>query len=202
MFGVRSVLKDISDRIEFSKDDHRLLELAQDECDRMTEMVKEFRQLYRDSTSEKELQDIDLVIKSVIRDVSSLMKAGNVKCSVVPNEIPGGFIVNKNKLSLVVRNIVVNAIESMALNGGGNLRISRKKEGSCLILRFADDGEGVKKEHSELIFEPFFSTKPEVEGAGLGLSVAYGTMTSLGGTITFGSSESGESFFNVHIPIH
>jgi len=41
---------------------------------------------------------------------------------------------------------------------------------------------------------------PMVEGAGLGLSVVYGTMKNLGGTITFANEEGKGALFNIHLP--
>ena len=83
---------------------------------------------------------------------------------------------------------------------GGCLRIEGKIENDSLLLCISDTGRGIKKEYQELVLEPFFSTKPEVEGAGLGLSVAYGTMKSIGGTITFSSTEDEGTHFFVRVP--
>lgn len=200
LFGVRSVLRDIYDRIEFSEEDRRLLELAYSECERMREMVCEFQQLYRDTTGGKELQCIDTIIRKTLNDVDLLLQSTKVALFVDLSEEVCKIFVFKNKLSLVLRNIVVNAIESMAATGGRLEIVARMKDKS-LVVSIGDTGVGIRTEHLELIFEPFFSTKPAVEGAGLGLSVAYGTMKSLGGTITFVSEEGRGTSFNVHLPI-
>jgi PAS domain S-box-containing protein len=200
LFGVRSVIKDICDRIEFSEEDRHLLGLAQDECERMREMVREFRQVYRDSTRGEEMLSIDRVIKSILVDVSPFMKTGMVDCSLQLAEDIGGVVVSKNKISLVLRNIVMNAIECTGA-AGGEIQITSRLDDGYLVVTIEDDGPGIKTDHRELIFEPFFTTKPEVEGAGLGLSIASGIIKSLGGTITFVSKESGGAVFEVHIPV-
>ena len=64
---------------------------------------------------------------------------------------------------------------------GGRLKVEGKIENDFLVI--SDTGRGIKEESQELVLEPFFSTKPEVEGAGLWLSVAYGTMNSIGGQL-------------------
>ncbi|MGB3211570.1 MAG: PAS domain-containing protein [Desulforhopalus sp.] len=200
LFGVRSVLRDICDRIVFSEEDKQLLELACGECERMRDMVREFQRLYRDSASGDEVQCIDQIIGKVLSDMSFLMKSHRVESVLTLDDESCRIFANKNKLSLVLRNIVVNGIESMSVTGG-KLEISTRFEGDYLIVSISDIGVGIGKEHQELIFEPFFSTKPAVEGAGLGLSIAYGTMKSIGGTITFVSEEGGGSSFSVHLPI-
>ncbi|MFT5726391.1 MAG: PAS domain S-box-containing protein [Desulforhopalus sp.] len=198
LFGVRAVLKDVSERLSFSKEDEILLQLANNECDRMRGMVREFQKVYLESKSSGTLLEILPVIESVIREEARL-QAENISYSISIEVDASKFLVSKNKLILVVRNIICNSIDAM--HGlGGCLRIEGKIENDSLLLCISDTGRGIKKEYQELVLEPFFSTKPEVEGAGLGLSVAYGTMKSIGGTITFSSTEDEGTHFFVRVP--
>jgi signal transduction histidine kinase len=135
-----------------------------------------------------------------VNETGPLMAENKVTCTLALAEETGGILGNTGKLSLVLRNIIVNALEAMA-NRGGVVRITSALSGEFLVISIGDSGGGIKKEHEELIFEPFFSTKTEVEGAGLGLSVAYGTMKSLGGTITFVSEEGKGTVFEIHFPL-
>lgn len=199
LFGVRSFLKDISDRINFSPEDRQLLLLAQDECEKMRELVGGFRPSYRASAVDNEQQSIESVIRSTLKEVAPLLAAAKVTQSLEFIEAGWLVLVDKNKFSLVFKNIILNAVESMAQSGGW-LHITTRFEDEYLALMVADEGVGIKREHQELIFEPFFSTKPEIEGAGIGLSVAYATMKSIGGTITFSSRENKGSLFTLNIP--
>ncbi len=200
LFGVRSVLRDICDRVAFSADDKYLLELAHGECERMRSMVREFQHLDRQTPVREELIEITEIIGAVLADVRPLLTANRVELFTEYHDNTGAIVGNKSKLSLVVRNIVINAIENM-VKSGGTLRIATVLDGDFLAISIGDSGGGIKKEHQDLIFEPFFSTKPEVEGKGLGLSVAYAAMKGLGGTITFVSEEGKGSVFTLHAPI-
>jgi PAS domain S-box-containing protein len=200
LFAVRSVLRDLSGRATLAEEDKHLLELAHGECERMRTMVREFQQLYRESTAREENRDIATIIAGAVHDTGQLMAENNVTCSLAMAEESGRILGNTGKLALVLRNIIVNAVEAMA-DRGGEVRVTSTLSGEFLVISIGDSGGGIKKEHRELIFEPFFSTKSEVEGAGLGLSVAYGTMKSLGGTITFASEQGKGTVFEIHFPL-
>ena len=200
LFGVRAVISDISERLEFSADDSALLQLASKECDKMRGMVREFHEVYIESKSVDTLVAITSVIDSVCSECKLLFQSENIICSVKLESTISKVVVNKNKLTLVVRNILVNSIDAME-GHGGHINVMGQVDGDSVTLSISDSGRGIRDDHQELVFEPFFSTKPEVEGAGLGLSVAYGTMKSIGGTITFSSVLGEGACFSVHVPM-
>ena len=68
-----------------------------------------------------------------------------------------------------------------------------------MIIR--DNGHGIPKEVLKHIFEPFFTTKEKGKGTGLGLSISYGIMQKLGGTILVESEVDKGSTFTVEVPV-
>ena len=68
-----------------------------------------------------------------------------------------------------------NAVD--ALPKGGTILISTVSEGQNILLSVKDDGVGMDSETKRRIFDPFFTTKQNV-GSGLGLSMAYRTVSS------------------------
>lgn len=200
LFGVRAVIKDLSDRLALSSEDTTLLHLASIECDKMRGLVREFQEVYLETTNDDVFTRVDSVVYGVLRDLELLFRSENICCSAELNENLAHCLVSKNKITLVVRNIILNSIDAMCQHGG-ELKLSGRCEGPFVYLCICDNGCGIKSDQQELVFEPFFSTKPEVEGAGLGLSVAYGTMKSMGGTITFSSIPGEGACFSIHIPV-
>jgi PAS domain S-box-containing protein len=95
-------------------------------------------------------------------------------------------------------NVLWNAIEAMP--EGGKLTVAtRFHQGKDRIeIRISDTGAGIPEEDVERIFEPFYTTKAEGKGVGLGLSVAYGIIRQHRGEIHF-QSEVGEG---THVTIY
>ena len=88
-------------------------------------------------------------------------------------------------------NILWNAIEAMP--EGGKLTVTTRfpQEKDRIEIRVSDTGVGIPEEDVERIFEPFYTTKAEGKGVGLGLSVAYGIIRQHQGEIHF-HSEAGQ----------
>ena len=72
--------------------------------------------------------------------------------------------------------------------------------GPYVRLTVADSGCGMSRETLECVFEPFFTTRSQGEGSGLGLSVVHGIVKSYGGAITAYSELGKGSTFNVYLP--
>jgi two-component system NtrC family sensor kinase len=64
----------------------------------------------------------------------------------------------------------------------------------------SDNGCGISPDNLAKVFSPFFTTKPVGEGTGLGLSVCYGIIESMGGTMEVKSDQGRGSVFTVRLP--
>lgn len=142
-------------------------------------------------------------IPDVIDQVITLVghQAQNKKINVVRKE--------ENPLPLVMAdfaqiqqvfvNLVVNAIQAMS--EGGTLTITVTPKDGFVRTAFNDTGVGIKPEHMKKLFTPFFTTKSEVKGVGLGLSVSYGIIERHCGKIEVQSEVGKGSTFTVVLPI-
>jgi PAS domain S-box-containing protein len=200
LFGVSAVLKDVKERESLDPKDAELLNLAFSECERLRRLVREFQNLYKGSTHEEADKSVADVIKTVLLEAGPVMQAYGIHPRIELVDAAGEMVVSGSRLSMVLNNVMINAIESMT-GTGGELVITTGMDTQFLKITVSDTGVGVKQEYEELIFEPFFSTKPLVEGAGLGLSIAYGTMKSMGGSISFESREEEGSSFHILVPL-
>ena len=72
-------------------------------------------------------------------------------------------------------------------------------DGGLLRVKFSDTGKGIQKESMEKIFDPFFSTDPDMTG--LGLSVSYSVVEKHGGTITADSNGEKGATFIIDLPL-
>ena len=82
----------------------------------------------------------------------------------------------------VLSNLVQNAIEACP-ETGGMVRIRGRQEGEELMLSVKDNGPGVRTEDVQRIFTPFFTTKGPGRGMGMGLTITWLVIQSLGGTV-------------------
>src|SRR3989304_6027689 len=82
-----------------------------------------------------------------------------------------------HQLQQVVLNLVNNAIQAMAPGGQGRLGVtsSFSPDRSTIRLAVTDNGPGVPPEHLPRVLEPFFTTKTQGEGTGVGLDIAQGS---------------------------
>jgi CheY-like chemotaxis protein len=90
------------------------------------------------------------------------------------------------QLKQVVVNLALNARDAMP--DGGTLTLETTVAGGSVVLRVRDNGDGMDAATRSRALEPFFTTKPEGEGTGLGLSVVYGVVDGLGGRLSIESA--------------
>lgn len=111
------------------------------------------------------------------------------------------------QIQQIVMNLFMNAVD--AIDGHGTLRIrigaepAGKDPGrpARLCLTVADDGCGMTQEVQRRSFDPFFTTKAPGKGSGLGLSVVYGTVADLAGSIQLHSAPGKGACFSVFLPL-
>jgi PAS domain S-box-containing protein len=125
----------------------------------------------------------------------------------LPEELWAGSF-DRNQMSQVIDNIIVNAVDAMP--AGGNIEVSAKNvslsksehpdltEGNYLRITLKDEGAGIPQENLYRIFDPFFTTKKH--GHGLGLATCYSIVKRHGGTITAESIPSNGSTFHIYLP--
>ena len=107
------------------------------------------------------------------------------------------------ELQQVVLNFVINAEHAVRSVDAASRRIILRTRdvdaGVCLEVE--DTGPGVTLENEAKLFQPFFTTKPVGEGTGLGLSVSYGIIQSLGGEIGYKRGGLGGAVFYFTVPV-
>jgi CheY-like chemotaxis protein len=97
------------------------------------------------------------------------------------------------ELSFATRGVILNGAERNSWPG--------LPPGEYVALEVADTGQGMDEATQSRIFEPFFTTKPPGEGTGLGLSTAYGIVTSHGGHVQCRSKPGQGTTFSIIFPV-
>ncbi|MGQ0647514.1 MAG: sensor histidine kinase, partial [Gemmatimonadaceae bacterium] len=107
-------------------------------------------------------------------------------------------------LKQVLLNLVQNSREAAATNsaaGGTRVRISVVRSAGTISVAVDDNGPGVPPDRRDRVFDPFFSTKADLHGVGLGLFVAEGLVRSAGGRVVVGDAPGGGARFDIELPL-
>ncbi len=108
------------------------------------------------------------------------------------------------QLQQVFVNLFNNAMDAIlerhGTSGGKLIVQAGPKEKNTVEILVRDNGCGIKPENLNKIFSPFFTTKPVGKGAGLGLSVCYGIISSMAGTMEARSEVGVGTTFSIHLP--
>jgi signal transduction histidine kinase len=103
-------------------------------------------------------------------------------------------------LNQVWTNLIDNAI--YAMGGQGEIRLRTSSEGNLVVVEIADNGPGIPEEVQPNIFDPFYTTKPVGQGAGLGLNISHNIVVKQHyGEITV-QSRPGDTRFTVKLPFN
>lgn len=178
--SVRNCLEVLKRRGADDPESVRFADLAIDELLRMHELAEEMLGLQRTKQSSDQVCDP----LRVARQVAALADAGSGaddagRVSVIGDAGPDVRL-PADALKQVLLNLVLNAREARP---GTPVEIVIGHSGEGASVEVLDRGPGIASEHLERIFDPFFSTKDQVRGVGLGLFMADAMIRSHRGTI-------------------
>jgi PAS domain S-box-containing protein len=165
-------------------------------------LVRAFLGLARYGTPARRPVAINEVVSTAL-DLTASLLAGHrieVRSTLAPNLPPVAG--DSDQLHQVVIHLVSNAVHALreAPQPRQLLIVTRPGDSAGrVVLEVADSGSGVPLALDGLIFEPFVTTRPAGEGAGLGLALCHRFITALGGTICAARSASGGAVFTVEL---
>lgn len=122
------------------------------------------------------------------------------KVDVLLRPSPGSYPVrlDRQEFELAILNIARNARDAMP--DGGKFELAIDQDEAQVTLTLSDTGHGMPPEVAARIFEPFYTTKPEGLGTGIGLAVVYQSITEAGGSIDVASSQGGGTTVRIALP--
>lgn len=174
------------------------LKTLQDEGARCARIVHGILKFARASEPSYEYFVLGTLVHDTIRllkhraDAESLTITADIEDDI---EMQG----DPNQLQQVFVNVLLNAIH--ASYSGGKISLLVKRQGDKVVIEVGDQGKGIPEKEMSRVFNPFYSTKPEGQGTGLGLSVSYGIVNKHGGTITIDSKEGRGTCVRMILPL-
>ena len=184
---------------------------------RAADMVSQVLSVGRRESNQKQLIKIHPVSKEVLK-----LLRGSIPSTIkIVDEIDrncGAVEADPTQIHQVIMNLCTNAYHAMEETGGvltvGLKEIRLKPldiveypnlsngHGAYLNLEVTDTGCGMSDDVIERIFDPYFTTKDEGRGTGLGLSTVYSIVKSYGGDVKVKSTPGKGSRFSILLPVH
>lgn len=169
---------------------------------RMGGITGQLKTFARKNPGRRDPQDLAAVLERVLSCLApQLTKSGvEVQLSLPP---PGSAVIEGDDLQVeqVLNNLLVNALEAMADSPVRLLSLEMHTSDCQAILLCRDSGPGISDEALESLFEPFATTKPIGFGLGLGLSISYGIVQEMNGTISGENHPEGGAVFTLRLPL-
>lgn len=196
--GVLTFAHLLRQKENMSEQDKQDLDIVINETTRVGEIVRGLLDFARERPSVKEPLDINHAIRQTMRLISKQKQLEQIAIEQDLTEDLPKITGDENQLQQVVLNLLLNACEAMP--DGGTITVSSLARDGNVLVKVTDTGCGIKREHLDEIFEPFFSTKPVGKSTGLGLSVSYGIIQQHSGTFEVESEEGRGTTVTIVLP--
>jgi PAS domain S-box-containing protein len=173
------------------------VKVVAEEIQRLSTLVSEFLDFARPKPLDRKVVAMQSVAERVAQLASADAEAAHVEVKVQSPQAPLLVDGDRAKLEQVFLNLLKNAIEALAPQGGGHVSFTARREPFQAIVEVIDDGPGITGP-TAAIFDAFFSTKPH--GTGLGLAIVHRIVTDHGGAVDV-ETKPGRTVFRVTLPI-
>ncbi len=179
------------------------------QASRMAEIIDHIRIFSRQDTGTVAVFDARESVHMAVQLMESQIQADGIDIAVdVPSQ-PCPVLGRPVQLEQVVINLLTNAQDAVKAARKtadtartGQIRIEARLPASGdLRIVVTDNGTGIEKPHLDRIFEPFFTTKEVGSGTGLGLSVSFGIITSMGGRLEARDLRPHGAAFTITLPL-
>jgi PAS domain S-box-containing protein len=182
-------------------------QLIADQAQRTAEIIDDIRIFSRRDTSPIQVFDAMQAVRAALGVLEGQFRPDGIKLKI---DLPATQVPVRGRrvqLEQVVMNLLSNAHHAvrdrrdrMPADWCGVVSITAELTGGTVRVTLADNGTGIPTELRSRIFEPFFTTKEAGRGTGLGLSVSFGIVDSMGGRLE--TVDGGEgACFRLTLPI-
>ncbi len=197
---VQVVQRSTSD--EFAKEK---LELIKKQVTRISKIIRDLVDFSRPSNYELQLTDINQNIVEAVEIVKVGAKAKDILFDIdLSDKIPMLPLIS-DQIQQIFVNILLNAVDAISekdsVNKTSMIKVKSEINEDNVIIIFSDSGKGIPEDNLSKVFEPFYTTKKEGKGTGLGLWVSYGIVKSFQGDIKVESTVRKGTTFTITLPL-
>ncbi len=204
---LKSVLMNNSDAEQMEKINYILTEMPslisgmENGVKRISEIVKGMKSYASGGSEKGRVVDIEETIESALQLVWNQIKHDITLVKEIAKNLPK-VLGSETSLCQVFVNLILNATHAMKeYRGEGKLTIKAYANAEGMIkICFMDNGPGIKPEHLQTLFNPFFTTRRDRGGTGLGLFISYGIIKGHNGSIDVISDPGKGATFIITLP--
>jgi C4-dicarboxylate-specific signal transduction histidine kinase len=167
---------------------------------RASDIINRIRSLFRKGTHQRELVDINEVIRGMIGLLRSEATRYSISMRTELSEDLPQIMGDRVQLQQVLMNLMINSIEAMK-NGDGRRELavkSQRVEDEQLMVSVSDTGVGLPPQQADQIFNAFFTTKRD--GTGMGLRISRSIVESHGGRLWAADNSPRGACFHLTLP--
>lgn len=170
----------------------------QDTVSRISEIVRGLRSFAQDGTGqEAETVEVAKILSQITSLCFARFRSNGVRLDFLPQARPQVFAAPA-QLKQVVISLLNNAFDAVVTLPEKWVSVSLQeritKDGSVAIIRVTDSGRGIDSAKAKLIMRPFYTTKGERSGIGIGLSISKGIVETFGGRLRYELDAQNTSF--------
>lgn len=187
-----------------------LLTIANESCNiieanlqKAAELIRSFKRIaVEQSHLEKRWFELAHYLEEVLHTLQPRLKSTPHQVAI---DCPEGLQIYSypGVFSQIISNFILNSLKhGLELNSAGKMKIVISFTTTHLVIDYYENGKGIAPEHLKHVFEPFFTTRRDLGGTGLGLHIVYNLVTqTLGGKIECASSLGQGVHFCVRLPM-
>jgi signal transduction histidine kinase len=198
--NIQSLLESSLRKVGGNDQAKELIGIALQEVTRMATLTRQMLDFYRDSVVDIPHEHVD--VAALLGEIGKLYlePLSNQNITLTFDVAPALPLLegSRDKLKQVFINLISNARDAMP--NGGSIRIRTAAARGGLSITVSDTGVGIPTENIGRIFDAFFTTKKELSGVGLGLSVSYGIIQQHKGSIEVQSTVGEGTTFTIKLP--
>jgi len=177
---------------------NKAIDMMEKAVDRSSEIIDNLLRFSRMSNEKWQEVNLKQAIHTVLSFEEHTLIKNQIEVTVNCDENISIYVVLES-LEMVLVNLIINAVDAM--ENGGNIIINCYEIHDKILITFSDTGTGIPEEIRANIFNPFFTTKENRNGGGLGLYIVYNEISKLNGKINVESEVGVGTTFTIQLPV-
>ena len=198
IYNIQNCLEALERRGDPRDPNREFLELAQEELSRMAKLTRNLLDHSRPLSDDARPLSMNVLMHRVLTLATPELESRGIRVELALDPSLPQVVAHPEAIQQVLANLVANAADAMGT--GDALRLETRADADAVEVVVEDTGTGIDPQHLPHIFEAFYTTKPGVQGIGLGLFVSEGIVRGHRGRLSVESRPGEGSRFTIRLP--